>query len=92
MNTPQPHKPSFALSATAIGAFSFGLTMFILSIAYAKDLVTLASVPFAIWSSLCGQPTDSPLALSVLVSMSVISFVAGGALLLVNALRARRRS
>ena len=32
----QPRKPSFALSAMSIASFSFGLTMLVLSIAYAR--------------------------------------------------------
>lgn len=87
----QTRKPSFALSAMSIASFSFGLTMFVLSIAYAKDLATLASVPLAIWSALCGQPSDNPLTLPILVSLSALSVVIGIALVLVNVWRTRRR-
>ncbi|MCL5997608.1 MAG: hypothetical protein M1546_16365 [Chloroflexi bacterium] len=81
MTPPQPShesRPSnFALKTIAIALISFGLTMFVLSAAYARDLIALASAPFDIWSALCGQPTDNPLAQSILVSLSLVSLLAG---------------
>jgi hypothetical protein len=85
----QPSKSSFGIFAIAIGLISFGLTMLVFSAAYTRDLAGLANAPFAVWSALCGQPSDSPLTLSVLVSMSGLALVAGIFLFGFGALRRR---
>jgi hypothetical protein len=80
---------SFAVTAIAVGLAFFGLTLLGLSIAYAQDMTLIVNAPFEVWSALCGQPTDNPVILPVLVCVSLISILAGGTLFGVNLIRAR---
>jgi hypothetical protein len=73
----QTQKTSFALVVTAIALASFGVTMLLFIVAYVQDLAVLANAPFAVWSALCGQPSDNPLTLSVLIVLSGFALLSG---------------
>ena len=90
MTPPTPHKAGFALIALAIGLASFSLTMLFLSAAYTHDLGTLAAAPFEIWSALCGQPSNTPLVLPLLVAFSVLALLASATLLATAYLQSRK--
>ena len=83
----QPRKSHFALTATGIGLVSFGVTMLALSAAYVKDLTLLTDAPIILWSALCGQPSDNPLTLPLLVTLSGVALIAGLLMIVFNLLR-----
>jgi lysylphosphatidylglycerol synthetase-like protein (DUF2156 family) len=58
----------------------FGTTLLIISMAYARDLATLARVPEAVWLFVCGVPTEDPMVLPLMISLSVVALVVGGGL------------
>lgn len=70
-------KTSFALTFSSVALISFGLTMLLMSVIYAKDLSLLINAPLAIWSAVCGQPSSDPLTLPLLITLSGVAFVAG---------------
>lgn len=55
-----------------------GFTLLVFSLAYAKDLETLRTVPNAIWSAICGVPTENGITLPLLMTMSTLSFMGVG--------------
>lgn len=70
-------KTSFALTFSSVALISFGLTMLLMSVIYARDLSLLISAPLAIWSAVCGQPGNDPLTLPLLVTLSGTALLGG---------------
>lgn len=65
-------------------AFGFSAMMFLMSIAYIKDLETLKSTPEAVWLFVCGVPTDNPIILPILLLIGGGGVVIGIVLLVIN--------
>lgn len=70
-------KTSFAMTFSSVAMISFGLTMLLMSVIYTRDLSLLVNAPLAIWSVVCGQPSNDPLTLPLLVTLSGTALLAG---------------
>lgn len=58
-----------------VGVFSL---MF--SFTYIRDLATLQNVPDILWDFACGRPVDNGIALPLLLTISIVSFLGTGIL------------
>ena len=90
MSAQLSNKSSFVLATIAIGLLFFGLTLLLLSLAYARDLTLILNSPFEVWSALCGRPSDNPLTLPVLVCTSVLAVMLGVVMICLNVVRSHR--
>ncbi|MBZ0293854.1 MAG: hypothetical protein K8L99_14910 [Anaerolineae bacterium] len=83
-NTKQGDKPKtqdhFKIVAAIALLFSFGLTMFLFSAAYAKDIDTLRRAPELVWAFICGQPNPDGITLPLLLTISFMAVLVGGGL------------
>lgn len=68
----------YGLMLTSVVLLTVGVTLLLFSIAYIRDLQTLANVPNAIWDAICGRPDPESLKLPILMSGAVLAFVASG--------------
>jgi len=57
-----------------------GITLLGFSLAYAKDMETLRTVPNAIWDALCGRPSDAGFTLPFLLTVATLSLIGAGVL------------
>lgn len=76
-------------SLGTIFLLTIGITLAGFSIAYARDLNTLRTVPDAIWSAICGKPADDGITLPLVVTLSVLSLLGSGVLHVWKQLRHR---
>ncbi len=81
-NTSQPttNNTDFFLTLGMAFLLSTGFTLLVFSLAYAKDLQTLRTVPGAIWSAICGRPVDDGLTLPLMFTLSTVAIIWSGAL------------
>jgi hypothetical protein len=77
------------LLAAGAALLGFGAMMAVLTVAYARDLATLISAPWELWSALCGQPVKSDLTMPLLLAVTLVSLAAGAALLIAARLKRR---
>jgi hypothetical protein len=70
----------FVTQMVIVFLIATGVTLFLFSVAYIRDLDTLRNVPDAIWDALCGRPTDDGITLPLLLTTSTLMFVAAGGL------------
>ncbi|MEO0563050.1 MAG: hypothetical protein AAF125_13160 [Chloroflexota bacterium] len=70
----------FTLSIVAVIAITIGVTLFLFSLAYLRDLETLRNAPDAIWDAMCGRPDPEALTLPLLLAGSVIGVGVGGSI------------
>jgi hypothetical protein len=71
-------------------SISFGVTLLLFSVAYTRDLNTLARAPELIWAFICGAPSDSGIVLPLLLTISTLALFLGFGLWGFTWLRARR--
>lgn len=76
----QPPRKPLALPAAAAALVGFGATMLLMALFYTRDLALLAETPGAIWSFICGVPTDNPMVLPLLVALGALALLAGAGL------------
>jgi hypothetical protein len=72
---PTAHHRSMLPLALAALLISFGLTMFLFSAAYAKDLQTLARAPELVWGFICGRPSEFGPILPLLLTIGTLSLL-----------------
>lgn len=70
----------FKIIAIIALLLSFGLTMFVFSAAYAKDIDTLRRAPELIWAFICGQPNPNGITLPLLLTISLMSVLVSAGL------------
>lgn len=56
----------------------FGAFTLLSSLFYIKDITTLRNVPNLVWDFICGQPIDSEITLPLLLTISMVMFMASG--------------
>ena len=62
----------------------FGVFMLMFSFTYVKDLQTLTSVPDILWDFTCGRPNAYGSTLPLLLTMSIVCFMATGVLYMIR--------
>ncbi len=70
-----------------VALLSFGGMLLVMAVAFARDLRALQDAPGLLWSALCGAPTQSELALPLLLVVGTTSCVVGAAALVIARLR-----
>lgn len=78
-----------ALAAVAL-LVSFGVTMLLFSMAYARDVQTILRAPELIWDFICGRPDPGGPALPLMLTLGTLALI-GSAIVVVWA-RLRRRA
>lgn len=68
----------FLLSMAIVFMLVMGLMMLMFSLAYLKDLQTLRELPDMVWSFVCGRPVENGIALPLLLTLSLVSFLGSG--------------
>jgi hypothetical protein len=77
-NSPQAaHSQQMLLLGLAALLVSFGLTMFLFSAAYVKDIQTLARAPELVWAFICGEPSEFGVTLPLLLTIGTLSVLGG---------------
>lgn len=71
---------AFLLTLGTIFLAVIGVFLVIFSLTYIQDLQTLQDVPNMVWSMVCGQPTESGVALPLMITLSLLAFLASGVL------------
>jgi protein SCO1/2 len=87
-----PAKPAqhpFTLTLIATLLFGFGAVMSFFGATYTQEIGLLADVPSALWNAICGVPLPSVMTSPVMFTAGIAASLAGGALLLRGASRAR---
>lgn len=72
------------LLALAAMLVSFGLTMFLFSAAYARDVQLLAKAPEMVWAFICGRPSEYGVTLPLLLTIGTLSLLGSMAALLLR--------
>lgn len=67
---------TFGMTLVLVLLISFGVTMFVFSLIYVRDLRTLQEIPDLVWAFVCGTPKDDNVTLPILVLLSACSFAA----------------
>ena len=62
----------------------FGVFMLMFSITYIKDLQTLTSIPDILWDFTCGRPNAYGSTLPLLMTISIVCFLATGVLYIIR--------
>ncbi|HLV34841.1 MAG TPA: hypothetical protein VKY59_07005 [Spirillospora sp.] len=89
--TDNPQHSILWLAAAAL-LVSFGLTMFLFSAAYIKDVQLLSKAPEMVWAFICGNPGDYGVTLPLLLTIGTLGLFGGIAAGLVGWWRSRSRS
>jgi hypothetical protein len=85
-------RSGFALTMLCVALTSFGLTMLLMSVIYMRDLAFLVNAPLVVWSAICGQPSNDPLTLPILVTLGSAALLIGIVLIVVIAVGRARPS
>jgi len=72
------------LSIVAATMLGFGITLLGISVAYIRDLETLRRIPESIWLFVCGTPTEDPMALPMMIILSILSLALAGGLIFID--------
>jgi hypothetical protein len=79
MQTTQPNNPpnetGFWLGSAGVMVLVLAVMLLLFSAAYITDLDTLRRVPGILWDFTCGRPVESDIALPLLLTLSILSFV-----------------
>ena len=70
--------------------FSFGVTMLLFSMAYARDVQTILRAPELIWDFICGRPDPGGPALPLMLTVGTLALLGG--VVATGWTRLRRRS
>lgn len=72
------------VSVFAAMLLGFGVTLLGISAAYVRDLETLQRIPESVWLFVCGVPTEDPIVLPLMITLSVVAMVLAGALIFID--------
>lgn len=81
------HPPSdtpFVLLLAMVFITTIGVFVLMFSFTYIKDLQTLTSVPDILWDFTCGRPNAYGSTLPLLLTLSIVCFLATGVLYVVR--------
>ena len=70
-----PGSPMVKWVALIALLFSFGLTMLLFSVGYARDLDLLRRAPELVWAFICGQPNANGVILPLLLTLATVSIL-----------------
>lgn len=70
--------------------FSFGVTMLLFSMAYARDVQTILRAPELIWDFICGRPDPGGPVLPLMLTVGTLALLGG--VVVTGWTRLRRRS
>jgi len=74
------------LAAAALLA-SFGVTMLLFSMAYARDVQTILRAPELIWDFICGRPDPGGPALPLMLTLGTLALIGSAAVMVWTRLR-----
>lgn len=76
------------LAAVAL-LVSFGVTMLLFSMAYARDVQTILRAPELIWDFICGRPDPGGPALPLMLTLGTLALIGSAAVAVWTRLRRR---
>lgn len=83
METTHEGAGDMIVSIVAAMLLGFGVTLLGISAAYVRDLETLQRIPESVWLFVCGVPTEDPVVLPLMITLSIVAMVlAGGVIFL----------
>jgi hypothetical protein len=80
ISSPQLDTTALKVQIGSVMLLSMGVMMLAFGAAYIKDLETLRSVPGAIWSAVCGKPSENGIAVPLLLTIGVLFLLSAGGL------------
>ena len=70
----------FVLTIGIVFLLSFAVMMLLIGIANIRDLEMLKTAPELVWNFICGRPVDGNIGMPLLLTLSIVGFLASGAL------------
>lgn len=87
-NTKQPAKKleetRLMLNVAVIMLVTIGAILVLFSGVYVQDIETLKSAPETVWNFICGIPVEGDYVLPLLLTLSILAFVASAGLLVIR--------